>query len=146
MPSQHFMNLCDPVLPLDQPRTAGSFWEKKEPGTQCLRMHGYYVITLSAVTLATYSFRSQDFSSTFLPLTFLPLTFLHLSVLSEALAQVGNGEIFSLHPPYNYNKCESSKIYFRQPRNDGLTEANLTHAQTLCTRPFFLSGRAWVRG
>ena len=50
-------------------------------------MRGYYVITLSV--------RSQDFSS-----TFLPLTFLHLSVVSEALAQVGKGEIFSLHPPY----------------------------------------------
>ncbi len=58
-------------------------------------MRGYYVITLSAVTSATYSLRSQDFSS-----TFLPLTFLHLSVVSEALALVGKGEIFSLHPPY----------------------------------------------
>ncbi len=38
---------------------------------------------------------SVNFSS-----TFLSLTFLHLSVVSEALAQVGKGEIFSLHPPY----------------------------------------------
>ncbi len=42
--------------------TAGSFGEKREPGTKCLRMRWYYVITLSAATLATYSLRTSKCS------------------------------------------------------------------------------------
>ncbi len=51
-----------------------------------MRMRGYYVITLSATTQE--SGLLIDFSS------------IDFSLVSEALAQVGKGEIFRLHPPY----------------------------------------------